>query len=87
VVDCVLRQEEACFESQCKTAFHVRRLTGFRVDLVTQKSGVKVPYEQDDFKMLVVHLPGDPNHKFFIPAAELSQRGFFSDSIVVSKAR
>ena len=80
VVDCVLRQEEACFESQCKTAFHVKRLTGFRVDLVKQRSGVKVPYEQGDFKMLVVHLPGDPNHKFFIPAAELSQRGFFSDS-------
>jgi hypothetical protein len=59
----------------------VRGLTGFRVDLVKQKSGVKVPYAQPgDFEMLVVHVPGDANHKFFIPSAELSERGFLSDS-------
>ena len=80
VVDCVLTQRAACFESQCKTAFRVRGLTGFRVDLVKQKSGVKVPYAQGDFEMLVVHVPGDADHKFFIPSAELSERGFLSDS-------
>ena len=29
--------------------------------------------------MLVVHMPDDADHKFFIPAAELRKRGFFTD--------
>ena len=29
--------------------------------------------------MLVVHVPDDADHKFFIPAAELRKRGFFTD--------
>ena len=83
-VDCVLAQGPAQpWESQCKTAFRVKGRAGFRVDLVKQKSGVKIPYAQGDFEMLVVNIPDDPHRKFFIPASELSQRGFLSDGDAV----
>ena len=61
----------------------MKRRAGFRVDLVKQKSGVKIPYAQGDFEMLVVNIPDDPHRKFFIPASELSQRGFLSDGDAV----
>jgi hypothetical protein len=82
VVDCFVGQGAVCCDAECKNSFRTEQ-KGLRVDLYKKRSGesaVRVPYDEqgDDFEMLVVHVPDDPTHKFFIPAADWFDAGTFA---------